>query len=426
MSKSLIEWCDRTMNVVDGCEPVSPGCAHCWASQRNGTRLKSIKACVGVHPRQHASLQGVTAKIGVRGELVKPVRRADGGTHYAYNGRVALNTAHLAKALKIPKNGGKAGGRVFWNSESDTFHARLSSEQIAAQFAVMAARPDLRFMVLTKRPEVAARWFAAHPTHRHVRASAAALETSDEWLYNMISQRWRGDSWPLPNVAIGVSAEDQQRWDERVPILLELPAAYRFVSAEPLLGPIDARLDLIWNGCEECHGAVWTDPLTGIRACHGFYDPQVTCTGVRPSAPLEASCGEVLRQGPSVNQVIIGAESGPGARPCELEWIQDLGRQVLDAQTWQPIAGKERMGWVPALFVKQADVCPECGGLGTNCEDCIAEFGDTITARDACDMKCLCGGQGTRGKLRKHCPEVWIPGHGARQWNQHFWEPRQP
>lgn len=411
MSKSLIEWCDHSVNVIDGCSPVSKGCDLCYAARMCGTRCSGIRARVALLD------QSGHVRDGVRCELVTRGKRADDPTkaRYVYNGRVALNTDRLAKVLKIPKNGGKTGSRVFWNFQSDTFHERLSFEDIAAQFAVMATRPDLQFMVLTKRPERAREWFrewspnglfSAKRYWDVLRDRIGVSVSTHQKLYERLVVSL--DQFPLTNVAIGVSAEDQQRWDERVPILLELPAAYRFVSAEPLLGAIDPSIPIA-NTSDRC--------VCSGEVARLSLDGDLRCTECGASEPALAPC---------INQVIIGAESGPGARPCELEWIQDLGRQVLDAQTWQPIAGKERMGWVPALFVKQADVCPECGGLGTNCEDCIAEFGDTITARDACDMKCLCGGQGTRGKLRKHCPEVWIPGHGARQWNQHFWEPRQP
>src|SRR6185436_6596709 len=101
-------------------------------------------------------------------------------------------------------------------------------------------------------------------------------------------------AWPLDNVWLGVSAEDQQRADERIPMLLQTPAAVRFVSAEPLLGSVELRKFL----GESCCGQ-----------------------GVRVSEDEQQCCGQ---PDPGLDWVIVGGESGPGARHCNTRWISSI------------------------------------------------------------------------------------------------------
>lgn len=366
MTASAIEWCDHSINVVDGCSPASPGCDHCYAARMKGTR--------------HAHLECALpdGQKGKNADLVTIGKTRDGGRRYVYNGKVALNAAKLGRALSIPRNGGKAGPRVFWNFQGDTFHEELSFSAIMAQFSVMAARPDLRFLVLTKRPERAddaLQYFHVMATHEdRCGADSALLQCYRDAVGSDMPRRWSArmsDAWPLPNVALGVSAEDQKRWDERVPVLLDMKArgmiARAFVSAEPLLGSIDPR------------GAI-----------------------------------------AGLDQVIIGAESGPGARPCNLAWIRDLGGYVLDAQRRD---GASRLVGGPALFVKQADVCRECAAAPGPCGTCpyadATEHDPLTGARVASDAH---NGThtGSAGKVRKGCPEFWFPEHGRGPWAQHM------
>ncbi len=349
--ESQIEWCDRTHNdVVTGCSPVSPGCANCWAARATGGRQQH-RSCLIMQ-------KDGSTRIGTRKELVKIAKRPEGGIRPYYRGWVAFDLARLQAALKIPKNGGKAGRRIFWNSTSDTFHERLTFAEIGAQFAVMAARPDLRFFVLTKRPRIASVFFShlefsaeaacevfPHQAVDYRRAlvlGACALELGIQMPDVLVSD------WPLPNVAVGVSAEDQERWDERVPILLDMKrrgaVTLANVSAEPMLGPIVTS----------------PEQLAGL------------------------------------DQVIIGAESGPGAREMQHWWARDLGRQVLDADV--------------CLFLKQAAVCNPCQGSGA----VYPPSGPTGCA--ACGGVDGLLGDGRSEKVRKGCPEFWIPGHGAKNW----------
>lgn len=376
-----------------------------------GTRQRNLKVRLG------APTDKPTQSVcdGAGHELVTPGRSPCGNyTRYSYKGRVALNLRKLAVALKIPKNGGRrqkrredgscdqgnwepVGNRVFWNHMADTFHERLTFEEVAAQFWVMAHRPDLRFLVLTKRPERALEFFAWVATsHRNPRAVLGSA--FDSVMRGQVLPRVGVSldmAWPLPNVAIGVSAEDQKRSDERVPLLRQIPAVMRFVSMEPMLGPVDLSR---WLLPHQAHCPLW--PGSDWEA--------------RFDAPC--TCGHI-------DWVISGAESGPGRRPCELKWMQDLGRQVLDAQVWETPqvpdpdpesapgsyieTGAPEFVSGPALFFKQGDVCPKCAGA-------ILLPGPGVGQRF-----CVCvdhGGQ--TGKLRKGCPELYIPGHGAQQWRQ--------
>lgn len=167
---------------------------------------------------------------------------------------------------------------VFVNSLSDLFHEDVPDEFIDRVFTVMALCPQHTFQVLTKRAE------------RMLRYCSGA---SDGQLGVGI----------LPNVWLGVSVEDQKRADERIPHLLQTPAAVRFLSCEPLLGPIDYLASWL-VGCDDRH--------------------------LRPRSESDrlAKRDQHLR---SIDWVIAGGESGRGARPCDLAWIRSLRDQCRAA-----------------------------------------------------------------------------------------------
>jgi protein gp37 len=278
MATTSIEWTrgddgtpGQTWNPTVGCTKVSPGCKHCYAET------------------MHARLTAMGQK-----KYAKPFR-----------------VVHpWADDLDAPLHWRKPR-RVFVNSMSDLFHEDVPDEYIAAVFGVMAAAPQHTFQVLTKRAERMARWV------RWLEGTAQAEASADaghQWwrvweclraAKEILGDELRGagtQSWPLPNVWIGVSVENQQYADGRIPHLLSVPAAVRFLSCEPLLAPVD---------------------LTKLR------DDEV---GARWNA-LEMGIG----------WVIVGGESGNGARPCALEWIGRIAEQCRGAG-------------VPA-FVKQLGAC---------------------------------------------------------------------
>lgn len=194
-----IEWCDATWNPIVGCSVVSPGCTNCYAMRLAGERM-----------RHHPSRVGLTeaSKAG-------PV----------WNGQVRLYKPALDQPLdwRRPR-------RIFVCAHGDLFHEAVPDEWIDRVYAVMALAPQHAFIVLTKR---------AKRMRDYLSDALDGIEV----------ERWRiagpqpalERQWPLPNVWIGASAEDQERADLRIPHVLATPAALRLVSLEPLLGPVDIR-----------------------------------------------------------------------------------------------------------------------------------------------------------------------------------------
>jgi len=122
-------------------------------------------------------------------------------------------------------------------------------------------------------------------------------------------------AWPARNLWLGVSVEDQPTADERIPLLLECPAALHFVSYEPALGPVDFRA---WTEplCKRCEGRGWVPVEGGGQACGACFDAKQGNGGPLPSA---------------LDWVIVGGESGNGARPFRLKWASEVRKQCLDA-----------------------------------------------------------------------------------------------
>ena len=242
---SRIEWTQRTWNPFRGCSAVSPGCEHCYAA-RFGIRFS-----------------------GPDGRYAGLVRMTKGGPEWT--GKVVLvhDTLLHPLAWRTPVS-------VFANSMSDAFHPGLSDDDIDTVFGVMAGTSHHTFQVLTKRADRLAGWTVT--PGRPDRVAAAARRALMAYGRNEKAAETLTVHWPLPNVWLGVSVENQRWADARIPHLLASPAAIRFISAEPLLGPIDL-------------------------------------------APY-------LEEGaPRLGWVIVGGESGPGARPLELGWIRSIVAQ---------------------------------------------------------------------------------------------------
>jgi protein gp37 len=250
---SNIEWTEQTWNPTTGCDRISPGCDNCYALTM-AKRLKgmgSAKYQTDGDPRTSGPGFGLAVHPDV---LTEPLR------------------------WKKPR-------KVFVNSMSDLFHARVPREFLARVFAVMAATPQHTYQILTKRPERAARILTdlctcgtGHPPGEHFRASMewAATSHSPTYVPGLEHGIYHRSGWPLPNVWIGTSIESDD-YTRRLDALRKTPAAIRFVSAEPLLGPL----------------------------------PSADFTGI--------------------DWVIIGGESGPGARPFQPQWAADLIDQARQA-----------------------------------------------------------------------------------------------
>ena len=151
-----------------------------------------------------------------------------------------------------------------------------------------------------------------------------------------------GMAWPLRNVVLMVSAEDQKRADERIPHLLATPAAVRGISAEPLLGPLNlSRYMPAWF-CDDC-GAFMLG--RGDDGCEPDEDE---------SSPCCSTCGSLRVRAVGIDWVIPGGESGAGATPCELDWIEDLIRQCVDAGV-APFVKQLGSAWAKANGVDKID-----------------------------------------------------------------------
>jgi len=291
-----IEWTDEVWNPVVGCARVSPGCENCYAERVAHRGLSE----------RHRGLT-VAGKQGPR-----------------WTGEARFVPEALGKPLHWRKP-----RRVFVNSMSDLFHENITFAQIAAVFGVMAATPHLTYQVLTKRPARMLeffRWMTATAPMASIDGrlvDLATIKALNQLLHdaNVGEIAFGGaERWPLPNVWLGVSVEDQKRADERIPLLLQCPAALRFLSVEPLLGPVDLRhVDADRAGHESmCQ----IDTLTGRHTDMG-----------RP-------CHTVER----IDWVIVGGESGHGARPCDISWIRSVVDQARRAGV--------------AVFVKQLGAAP--------------------------------------------------------------------
>jgi protein gp37 len=277
MNRTSIEWADYTWNPVTGCKEVSPGCANCYASQLAATRLSSNRAYEG--------LAGLTdySHGSVRGKGV-------------WTGAVRTHPDRLNQPRSTHK-----GGRVFVCDMGDLFYLQVPDSFIARVWDIMAIADQHQFLVLTKRPR-----------------RAADLLT-DELFCPVFQTGMFQLKWPLSNVWLGTSVEDQKCVDERIPHLIRAPAAIRYLSVEPLLGEVDLA--------------------------HWMSD---------------------------IDWVIVGGESGPNARPCELSWVRGVVDQCDEydvpcfvKQLGSAVGLRERRGgdmaeWPEDLRVREFPSDPVC------------------------------------------------------------------
>lgn len=240
--KSKIEWTDATWNPVRGCSLVSEGCRNCYAMQVAGRFSGEGQAYQGLAYRNTS------------------------GAHWT--GKVRLIEEHLEDPLRW-----KRPRRIFVNSMSDLFHESIPTEWVLRIFEVMACAKHHQFQVLTKRPE-RMKYLLHYPDDGKFHGDSA------EHHRLLMTQ-------PLPNVWLGVSVEDQKTADERIPVLLQTPAAVRWLSVEPLLGPIDLQ------------------------------------------APWSAMNPEYPELG--IHWIVVGGESGNAARPMHPEWVRSLRDQCVAA-----------------------------------------------------------------------------------------------
>lgn len=366
MSRTSIEWTHRpgkvgrNWNIVGGCRRISPGCQHCYAE----TMAKRF------------------SKEGMWGHgLVDDKGR--------WNGEVKLRRNLLRQSL-----GWKKPACAFVCSTSDLFQGDVSNEFLAAAFGVMAATPQHTYLLLTKRPARALEFFEWAEGEPELATSA--LDICLHHAEEATGQSLKAPGvWPPANIEIGVSVEDQDRADERIPILLKLSARKRFLSCEPLLGPVDltkwlmprgpmlpeeapkswadwewddwvpeeirSHIESFWGEFSGRQPKNWlTDmlrqgspPYGAVVACNTVFNDDRTYTGRWVHAwgnigriildDGSVKCASIptggflnfgppsYRYSPPIDQVIVGGESGVGARPMKLEWARDLRHQCKAA-----------------------------------------------------------------------------------------------
>jgi len=320
-SGSNIEWTDSTWNPVVGCTKVSDGCRNCYAmvmAQRVAAAADACEdAAVGPHdltPKQVA-YQQVVKRDESRGGVPLP----------QWNNRVECVDDVLADPFswRTPR-------RVFVNSMSDLFHEGVPFEFIDKVFAVMALAHHHTFQVLTKRPERMAEYLNAKVGQtgngRRERVLGLAWSVAGDMSFlgckvdggTHRRVKW-ADVWPLPNVWLGVSIESEEH-HARAWELLKCPAAVRFLSLEPLLGPVD--LDKY----------------------------ELLCKTWRKGATV----------GTYIDWVIVGGESGPGARGCDVAWVRDIVRQCRASGV--PCFVKQLGGHVLCANDRVDDWLEEVGG----------------------------------------------------------------
>lgn len=283
-----IEWTDATWNPVLGCTPVSAGCTNCFAAHLAATRLKHLPAYEGL------------AQVNSRGQGV-------------FNGTIRLMEDRLLDPLKWRKP-----RRVFVNSMSDLFHPDVPFEFVDKVFAVMALCPQHTFQILTKRPERMVEYFATgdgEDGSRHGAVSGMAASLLERLSDSQANRLWvhRRFSWPLHNVWLGTSVENQETADERILHLFYIPAAVRYLSCEPLLGSV-------------------TLPPYALEGWHpdGSYQEDGTAFIPHFTQDGEDAGVEYISNKPDyprIHWVIVGGESGPNARPMDLTWVYGIVRQ---------------------------------------------------------------------------------------------------
>lgn len=304
---SPIEWTEQTWNPTKGCTIKSPGCAKCYA-MKMARRLEAMG---------QVDYAGTTKVVN---------------GHPVWTGKINLaSETTLLQPLKRKKP-----TTYFVNSMSDLFHEDMPIEHIDRTFAIMALTLQHIYQILTKRSAEMRAYFADENSVRRVMAIATEILAKRRDI-DIRSVSWDYPPWPLPNVWLGVSTERQQEADERIPLLLDTPAAVRFISAEPLLGPIDlSRLCIMPQKPGSIRAGIHLNALAG-RYCEsgmpylGDWDVNGPCPPASDERRLDL--------------VIVGGESGPGARPMHPEWARSLRDKCSDAAV--PFFFKQWGAWLP-------------------------------------------------------------------------------
>lgn len=293
MNRTSIEWTDYSWPVVNGCRRKSAGCGTgraggCYAERLAATRLK--------HTDRYRGLAVMTDK----------------GPQWT--GEVRLVEAELEMPLRLRKP-----SRIFVADMGDLFYEAVPIRSIARVFAVMALAERHTFQLLTKRPErmrelLANERFWVEVVHlaeqlvlTRDRVTWGGMCGFDALAEQLVAARALRHAW------LGVSVEDQATADERIPLLLDTPAAVRWVSQEPQIGEVVYREDWLRGRFDHCPEETDDPETDGCRGCAGW---GIECAAVR---------------GARLDWIVIGGESGPGARPFDLAWARSTIAQCRAA-----------------------------------------------------------------------------------------------
>lgn len=310
MGTTSIEWTNRSINPIrygrgHYCQKISPGCANCYASKfqpRVGN--EQFGGVSSKHPHFRCTCGADRTGPSAEAHAVNCFANKP-QTQYGHQA-LWLDECKLQEVLRR-----RTPTKWFWCDMTDMFGDWVPDEWIDKCFAVMALTPQHTHQVLTKRPERMRRYVAdrAHLGPRWL-VQSKMIDISGDTAKGYLSDdspQSKDIAWPLPNIWLGVSVEDQQRADERIPLLLQTPAAVRFLSCEPLLGPVDLTRGLV---CPKCNGSEVIDEQ------HDFCTEKVTCPcmGEKP-----------------IHWIIVGGESGPNARPMDIAWARSIVEQCKAA-----------------------------------------------------------------------------------------------
>ena len=310
MAETSIEWTNRSWNFLSGCTILTAGCTNCYAM------------------KMAARIERMNPGLDHYRGLTKPSKAGP-----VWTGKIGITEAKLTEPLRV-----KRPAKWFVNSMSDLFHEDVPDAIIDKAFAVMALCPHHTFQVLTKRSarmrdylsrndvSLLNNWAKSFDpgtfrmTQHEVEAYLSPLASTEHRALYKAEQVHA----PLPNVWLGVSVEDQKRADERIPDLLATPAAVRWISAEPLVEELAlSRICLVPQIKGSARAGIHINALTG-RYCESGqpYIGDWDIDGPYPSA------SPALK----LDWVVVGGESGRGARPMHPDWVRSIRDQCTDAR----------------------------------------------------------------------------------------------
>jgi protein gp37 len=305
---STIEWTDETVNPIVGCSKISPGCQNCYAA--NAAKSPRLQ--------QFPQYQKVAA----------------------WDGTVEFVESQMLKVLKWKKP-----KRIFVCSMADIFHKNVPDEWLDKIFAYMAIANHHTYQILTKRPERMAEYFTVESANRvttlyhQLLKDGVGGKIKQDWVERHCTVFQIDEWWPLNNVWLGVSVENQKAADSRIPILLETPAKVRFLSCEPLLGEVN---------------------LSEYLEIDCYVDSMSTPDG---SGRIDIK---------PINLIIAGGESGPNARVCHVEHLRSLVQQCQEAEV--PVFVKQ-LGKLPLLNNGPYKISDRKGGI-------FSEFPEDLEVRE--------------------------------------------